>query len=60
MINEAIREELQVFNLNEKLKDYKQRWKEHLKRMSDSRLAKEVWKYKPIRHRCVDLSLIHI
>ena len=31
------RKELQVFNLNEKLKDYKQRWEEHLERMSDSR-----------------------
>ena len=28
--NKAIREELKVFNLNEKLKDYKQQWREHL------------------------------
>ena len=28
--HEAIREELKVFHLNEKLKDCKQRWKEHL------------------------------
>ena len=40
--NESIREELQVFDLNEKLKDYKQRRKEHLETMSDSRLAKQV------------------
>ena len=51
--NEAIREELKVFNLNEKLKDYKQRWKGRLERMSDSRLAKQVWKYKPIGLGCV-------
>ena len=51
--NEAIREELQVFNLNENLKDYNQRCKEHLVRMSDSRLATQIWKYKPIGHRCV-------
>ena len=35
--NEAIREALQVFNFNENLKDYKQRWKERLERMSDPR-----------------------
>ena len=28
--NEVIREELQVFNMNSKLKDCKQQWKEHL------------------------------
>ena len=57
--DEAIREELLIFNekcLNEKLKYYKQRWKERLERMSDSRLAKQVWKYKPIGHRCVGRS----
>ena len=35
--NEAVKGELQVFNLNEKLKDYKQRRNEQLERMSDSR-----------------------
>ena len=30
--NEAIREELQIFNLNERLKAYKQWWKEHLEK----------------------------
>ena len=43
--NEAIREEFQVFNLNERRKYYNQRWKEHLERMSDSRLSKQAWKY---------------
>ena len=42
--NVAIREEIQVFSLKEKLKDYKQRWKERLERLSDSRLARQVWK----------------
>ena len=51
-----MREELQIFNLNEKLKEIKQQWKEHLERMSDSSPAKQVWKYKPMGH----LSLIHI
>ena len=34
--NEVTRKELQVFNLNAKLKDYKQRWKEHSDGMSGS------------------------
>ena len=42
--NEAIREDLLVFNLSEELKDYKQRWKERLETMSDYRLAEQVWK----------------
>ena len=37
--SEAKREKLQVFNLNETLKDYKQRWKEYLQRMSISRVG---------------------
>ena len=54
MKNEAKREEIQVMKFNEKLKDYKQWWKEHLEQMSDSRLAKQVQKYKPICHRCLE------
>ena len=50
---EAIGEELQIFNLTERLKDYRQLLKEHLETMSDSRLAKQVWKAQM-------LSLIHI
>ena len=38
--NEVIREKLQVFSLNKKLKNYKLRWKEHLERMSGSRMVK--------------------
>ena len=41
--SDSIREELQLFNLNRNLKYYKQWWKEYLERMSDSRLAKQVW-----------------
>ena len=39
--------------MNLRLKAYKQQWKEHLERMSDSKLSNHVWKCKPIRHRCV-------
>ena len=65
--NGDIREELQVFSLNEGVKHYKQWWKnvrKNLEIMSDLRLAKQVWIYKPIGHRYVGrprkLSLIHI
>ena len=51
----AIREDLQVFNLKGKLKVYKRHWKERLQKTSYSRLAKEIWQYKPKGHRCVDL-----
>ena len=37
--NYALKEEFQVFNFNKKIKDYKQRWKEYLERMSDSMQA---------------------
>ena len=46
--NEATREKLQVFNLIEKLKDCKQRWKEHFERISDSKLVKQACQFKPI------------
>ena len=36
------------FTLKDRLKVCKRRWKEDLERISDSRLTKEVWKYKPI------------
>ena len=41
---EAISKGLQIFNLNEKLNDYKQRWKEYLERMSDVRLEIQTYK----------------
>ena len=41
------------FNLNEELKNYKKRWKEHKLAKSDYRLAKQVWKYKFTGHTCV-------
>ena len=51
--NDAVRKDLQVFNMNDKLKNYKQRWREHLESMSDYILPKQVWKYKPIGRWCV-------
>jgi hypothetical protein len=36
-----IRKELDIFNLNDKLEYYKQKWKNHLERMEDEQLSKK-------------------
>lgn len=47
--NEDIRKEIRVFILKERLKDYKRKRHQHLESMKDSRLAKQVQKYKSTR-----------
>ena len=37
-----IREQLGVFNINEKLTKYKMNWREHIQRMGDNRLPKKI------------------
>lgn len=44
--NEEIREELEIFNLNDRLNDNKQQWKEHIRRMPNTRLTKQILNYK--------------
>ena len=34
----VIREELGIFNINDKLTQYKIKWREHIQRMDDNRL----------------------
>lgn len=51
--NENIREELEIFNINERLKDFKQNWKEHVDRMPDTRLTKQIMQYHPKGRRSV-------
>ena len=41
-----IREQLGIFNINDKLTQYKINWREHLQRMDDNRLPKKL-NYKP-------------
>ena len=36
-INTDIREQLGIFNINDKLTQYKINWREHIKRMDDNR-----------------------
>jgi hypothetical protein len=37
-----IREQLGIFNINDKLMQYKIHWREHIQRMDDNRLPKKV------------------
>ena len=42
-----IREQLDIFNINDKLLQYKINWREHIQRMDDNRLPKKKLNYKP-------------
>ena len=42
-----IREHLGIFNINDKLTEYKINWKEHIQRMDDNRLPKTILNYRP-------------
>ena len=39
-----IREQLGIFNINDKLTQYKINWREHIQRMNDNRLPKKLKK----------------
>jgi hypothetical protein len=51
--NEDIRAELNVYSINERFTDYRNKWKDHINRMYDHRLPKQIRKYKPKRKRDV-------
>ena len=38
----GIREQLGIFNINDKLTQYKINWREHIQRMDDKRLTKKI------------------
>ena len=42
-----IREQLGMFNINDKLTQYKINWREHIQRMDDNRRSKKNLNYKP-------------
>ena len=48
--NEDIRKKLNIFNIQDRITENKERWVAHLNRIPDGRLPKEVWKYKPIEN----------
>ena len=42
-----IREQLGIFNINDKLTQYEINWREHVQIMDDNRLPKTILSYKP-------------
>ena len=51
--NETIRNNVGIYNLNEKIKEYRKEWKEHIERMGDERIPKQVLRYIPKGRRNV-------
>ena len=51
--NDDIREELGIFNLNEKIEEYREKWRLHLKRMNGDRIPVVVNNYRPSGRRDV-------
>jgi hypothetical protein len=52
--NEDTRAELNIYSINERITDYRNRWKYHINRIEDQRLPKQIRKYKPKGKRDVD------
>ena len=44
-------EQLGIFNINNKLMQFKINWEEHIQRMDDNRLPKKILNYKPVGRR---------
>ena len=51
--NEDIREELNIFKLKDKIKEYRVNWLEHVERMDRERAPKVLLKYRPRGRRNV-------
>jgi hypothetical protein len=45
--NEDIREEIQIIDINPRIKDYQIKWLQHLERMEQNRIPKLLLNYKP-------------
>ena len=52
-----IREQLGIFNISDKLTQYKINWREHIQRMDDNRLPKKLLNYKPEGRRNIGRPL---
>ena len=48
-IDNTDREKLGIFNINDKLTQYKINWREHIEKIDDNRLLKETWREKKYR-----------
>ena len=51
--SEVIRESLEVENILEVIKKYRVSWREHVRRMPDSRIPKAIWEYETVGKRRV-------
>jgi hypothetical protein len=51
--NLTIRSELHIFKINDKIKDKKKEWHDHIQRMDPYRIARKADEYKSIGHRDV-------
>jgi hypothetical protein len=49
----TVRSELQTFNINNKIKDKKKEWHDHIQRMDPYRIVRKAVEYNPIGHRDV-------
>ncbi|KAJ4428996.1 hypothetical protein ANN_25992 [Periplaneta americana] len=54
--NEDIRKELNIYNINEKVEDYEEKWKEHLSRMDNERIPALIQQYQPKGKRDIGRS----
>jgi hypothetical protein len=45
--NEELREEIQIIDINSRIKDYQIKWLQHLERMEQNRISKLLLNYKP-------------
>ena len=57
LYSEDVRKGLNIFNTQDRIGEYKERWIAHLNRVPDGRLPKEVWQYKPIGQRSIRKTL---
>ena len=48
LYNEDMCKEFNIFDIQDRIADNKEKWIVHMNRMPDGRLPKEVWKYKPL------------
>ena len=53
LYNKDIRKQLNIFNIEDRAAENKERWIPQLNRMSAGKLAKEVCEYKPVGQRSI-------
>lgn len=49
--NDGIRNEVNILNLDQRIENHKQKWKEHIDRMDESKLPRQIRLWKPTDNR---------